>query len=336
LGPTAGYLLSKYTQTFPISKELKRFRWDLKEKREFSRELNDLGVKCVIPNRFGKSGNRGPAFCIVHWNAPDFLLLNVKQLEMIYPNSKIYILDNGSQKVCLEELVNTLPRFKNVTLFSARPKAKSDRRARDDQTLGLQVLLNYSARQQDEFSVFLDQDCILCHNVDDLLLKFRSQKDLLIIGARDYILIPKQHNWLLPGHFLRSASKLVHPSLMIVQPQKIVELFGQIAFSPHHRAWEEARVNKWAYEPYHSLSYRGQGHILYLETKMHSEIPYLTGYSYKDVIYAYHAWYSSRTTLLPITDSLDGVPVSLLLDIRKKAYEYMALIHKSGTGDLSE
>jgi hypothetical protein len=188
--------------------------------------------------------------------------------------------------------------------------------------------------QQDEFAVFLDQDCILSRNLDDLLLKFRSQKDLLIIGARDYVTIPKQHNWLMPWRFLRCASTMVHPSLMIVQPKKIVNLFGQLAFSPHPRAWEYARDNKRGYEPYYSLSYRARGHILYLEPKMHSEIPLLTSYSYKDVVYAYHAWYSSRTTLLSVKNSLDGIPVSLLLNMRKKTYEYMKQIYESGTGGL--
>ena len=317
-----GQLLSKDLQTFPIVKDFRRFRWGLKEKKEFSRKLNHLGAKCVVADRSEKTGNKGPVFCIVHWNALDFLLLNIKQLELIYPNSKIYVLDNGSQKMCLRELVAALPQFRNVTLFSASPDES-------DHTTGLQFLLNYSAQKQDEFSVFLDQDCLLCRNIDDLLLKFHSQKDLLIIGARDYVIVPKQHNWLLPVHCLRSASKLVHPSLMIVEPKKIVKRFGQLAFSPHPKAWEDARRNKWAYEPYHSLFYRGRGHILYLETKMHSEIPLLTSYSFEGTVYAYHAWYSSRTTLLQAKDSLDGVPILLLLNTRKRAYDYMMQIYKS-------
>jgi hypothetical protein len=102
LSLTFKHLLSKYVQTFPVSKELSRFWLDLKDKRNFSRELNDLGVKCLIPSRSEKSGNIGPAFCIVHWNAPDFLLLNIKQLELIYPNKEIYVLDNGSQNCVLK------------------------------------------------------------------------------------------------------------------------------------------------------------------------------------------------------------------------------------------
>jgi hypothetical protein len=335
LSLTFKHLLSKYVQTFPVSK-LSRFLLDLKDKRNFSREFNNLGVKCLIPSRSEKSGNIGPVFCIVHWNAPDFLLLNIKQLERIYPNNEMYVLDNGSQKLCLEELVIALKQFKNVRLFSVRPEAKSDH------TLGLQFLLNYSAMQQNEFSVFLDQDCILCRTLDDLLMKFRYQKDLLLIGARDCVIMPKQHNSSLPwkrADFLRCAPKMVHPSLMILQPKKIIELFGHNAFSPHPKAMEEARDNKWGYKPYneryYSISSRARGHILFLETKMHNEIPLLTSYSFKDVIYAYHAWYSSRTTHLSVQDSIDGIPVSLFLNIRKKAYEYMEQIHKSGTDILA-
>jgi hypothetical protein len=315
LGLTVKSLLSKYAQTFPVSKELRRFCFGLRDKKTFSKELNDLAVKCLIPNKSERSGNIGPAFCIVHFNAPDFLLLNVKQLNLIYPNSKIYVLDNGSQKLNLEELVTTLRKFKNVKLFSVSPEAISDH------TLGLQFLLNYSAMQQDELSVFLDQDCILCRNLDDLLLKFRSQKDLLIIGARSYV------------------PTMVHPSLMIVQPKKIVELFGKIAFSPHLRNWEEPRDDKGHLhynERYYGISHRLRGHILFLEPKeAHSEIPNLTSYSYKDIIYAYHAWYSSRTTKLSFQDSIDGIPVALILNIRKKAYEYMEQIHKSVIGNLA-
>lgn len=324
-------LLSKYAQTFPIFKETYRF-WlfllFLKEKKNFSQSMRDLNVKCVIASVPKKSGNIGPVFCIVHWNAPDFLILNIKQLNLIYPNQKIYVLDNGSKKSCLEELVTAIRQFTNVTLFSVSPEHKYPK-DKCNHTNGLQFLLNYSAIQQDEFSVFLDQDCILCRNIDDLLTNFRSQKDLLLIGARDHVIVPEQHNWL-ASHFLRRAYEMVHPSLMIMQPKKIVELFGHIAFFPHYLSWEESRKNKWQYETYHSISYRARGHILYLETKMHGEIPLLTIYSYGDIVYAYHAWYSSQMTFLSVQESLDGIPVSLLLNIRKKAYEHMEQIHKSG------
>ena len=330
MGLKVEYLKKEFARILPIPKEFRRLWWGFTEKRYFLHKLNNLEVKCIIPNRSEKSGNTGPAFCIVHWNALDFLLLNIMQLELIYPNSKIYVLDNGSQELCLEELANTLRQFKNVTLFSVRSDAKSDH------TAGLQVLLNYSAMQSDEFSVFLDQDCILCHNIDDLLMKFRSQKDLLLIGARDYVRIPKDYvdrqpfiNAIGDRKLLRAAYKMVHGSLMIMQPTRIVKLFGKIALSTHLRAWEEARDGNWMYEQYHSISYRTRGHILYLETKMHSEIPLLTSYSYQDIVYAYHAWYSSRTILLSDQDSLDGIPVSLLLNLRKEAYEYMERIYES-------
>jgi hypothetical protein len=323
-------LLSKYFRTFPISKELSRFWGDLNEKRNFSRELKNLEVKCLIPGGSKKYENGSPAFCIVHWNAPDFLLLNIKQVKLIYPNSEIYVLDNGSQELCLKEIFGVLRQFENVRLFSVNPGAKSDH------TLGLQFLLNYSAKEQDEFSVFLDQDCILCRNLDELLMKFQSQKDLLLIGARDCVVIPKQHNaeslWK-GADFLRCAPKMIHPSLMILQPKRITELFGHGAFFPHPKARKEASDNKWGYKPYneryYSISYRARGHILFLEPKMHSEIPLLTSYSYEDVIYAYHAWYSSRTTHLSAQDSIDGIPVSSFLKIRKQAYEFMEQIYQS-------
>jgi len=47
-------------------------------------------------------------FCIVHWNAPDFLLVTVKQIEKFYPNYKIYILDNGSDQKTLQNIEGEL------------------------------------------------------------------------------------------------------------------------------------------------------------------------------------------------------------------------------------
>jgi hypothetical protein len=301
--------LSKYAKTFPVSKELSKFCLGLQEKKTFSRQFNDLSIKCAIPSRPEKSENIGPTFCILHWNAPDFLLLNIKQLNLIYPNSKIYVLDNGSQNLCFQKLITAIRKFKNVRLFSVEPEAKFDH------TVGLQFLMNYSATQQDEFLVFLDQDCILSRNLDDLFLKFRSQKDLLIIGARDF-----------------RVPKMVHPSLMIAQPKKIIERFGQNAFSPFPRAWEEPRDNEGHIhfnERYYSISHIFRGHILFLEAKRISELSTLTSYSYKDVIYAYHAWYSSRMSNLSVQDSLDGIKVFILLNSRKNSYEYMEQIHKS-------
>ncbi len=318
---------SKYAQSLPVFKNLNSFLLDLREKRAFSQKLNDLGIKCLISNTSPKTENNSPAFCIVHWNAPDFLLLNIKQLDLIYPNSKKYILDNGSKKSILKEIVTSLREIKNVTLLSVKPNADSDH------TIGLQVLLNYSAQQQDEVSVFLDQDCILLHKVDDLLMKFQSEKDLLLIGARDFVVVPKRLKSLIPWNFLRCAPKMIHPSFMIMEPKRIIEIFGQTAFSPRRRAWEEARENRFGYkpynEPYYSISHKTRNHILYLETKMSNEIPFLTSYSYDSIIYAYHAWYSSRTTNLSSQSSIDGLPLSLIQNMRKKSFDYLEQIHQS-------
>jgi hypothetical protein len=56
---------------------------------------------------------------------------------------------------------------------------------------------------------------------------------------------------------------------------------------------------------------------------MHEEIPLLTKYFFSGNLYAYHAWYSSRTTFLSSGDSIDGLPVSWLNTVREKTYKYL-------------
>jgi hypothetical protein len=62
------------------------------------------------------------AFCIVHWNAPDFLLLNVKKLKLLYPDCSIFVLDNGSRQKVLDEVKEKLKQLNNITLFSSELK----------------------------------------------------------------------------------------------------------------------------------------------------------------------------------------------------------------------
>ena len=66
-----------------------------------------------------------PVFCIVHWNAPDFLLLNIDQIEFLYPNSRIYVLDNGSKQANIGVIQEALKRFDNITLFAAAPEKRN-------------------------------------------------------------------------------------------------------------------------------------------------------------------------------------------------------------------
>ena len=102
------------------------------------------------------------AFCIVHWNAPDFLLLNVGQLELLYPDCCIFVLDNGSRQKDVEVVRKKLKQFSNITLFSAelKPWSLVKMFGLDSVFLsythskGLQFLLNYAAKQKMETAVF--------------------------------------------------------------------------------------------------------------------------------------------------------------------------------------
>ena len=105
------------------------------------------------------------SFCIVHWNAPDFLKLNLEKLRAYHPESKVYVFDNHSTQENLDAAVSASQRYTNVTFFSC----KNDYSHMWDSlrySMGLQFLLNYSATQSDSLAVFLDQDCILSDRVD--------------------------------------------------------------------------------------------------------------------------------------------------------------------------
>ena len=246
----------------------------------------------------GKLGG-SPVFCIVHWNAPDYLLLNVSQIELLYPKSKIYILDNGSQQANINAIVKGLKQFNNVTLFTASLRYPNwETRIGADHWLyshskGLQFLLNYAAEQRDEIAVFLDQDCLLSNNIDELFAKFG--KNVILIGVKD-------------GD--ARGYNLVHASFMILQPNLINQLFGKFSFFREHANLPE---------PYHGLSFKASGKILFLEIKPNDEAP-VSSYSIQDTTYALHAWFSASAR--------EGMSDSWLPTRRKLAFQYLKQIHE--------
>jgi hypothetical protein len=289
--------------------------------RLFKSFLQNIKTETLLESSFDSL----KAFCIVHWNAPDFLLLNINQIQALHSEGKIYVLDNGSLEVNINTVKKELEQFDNVTLIAVTGERKSlisklfptvTTRLHDwfTHTLALQFLLNYSSKQSDEIAIFLDQDCILCNRIDKLASMLNE--DTLLIGARDYVEIPKDFGPLKQGK-LRSAYNFVHASFMILQPKRIRQLFGDYSLF-HRNAMRE---------PYHGISYRTAGKILFLEANMHDTIPLLTSYSYKGVTYAWHAWYSSRTLGLSSRELLDGLPISWLREVRHLAYEYMKKVH---------
>jgi hypothetical protein len=279
------------------------------------------------------------AFCIVHWNAPDFLLLTVSQIELLYPNCKIYILDNGSQQIHLTSIKAGLKKFNNVTLFALLVCPKWAKKLGlytlfewQSHTAGLQFLLNYSAKQSDEIAVFLDQDCILTTRVDELFSKF--SENIILIGARDYVIVPTDYGPLKKGK-IRGSYDLIHPSFMIMQPNRINQLFGNSSFYDERPELLEYYVGREASHPeqYHGLSFKASGRILFVEPRMHAKIPFLTSYAYNENIFAWHAWYSSRTFGIKCS-SLNGYPVSWLREMRKIEYDFMMQVHRNTTADL--
>jgi hypothetical protein len=270
------------------------------EKMVFNFTAPQIKEHVLLHRKLGGS----PVFCIVHWNAPDFLLLTVSQIEFLYPNSKIYVLDNGSQQPNIDAIEKGLERFNNITLFVApnwATRIGADRLLYSH-TKGLQFLLNYAAKQRDEIVVFLDQDCMLSANIDDLFTKLG--RNVILIGPR------------YGGRY-----NLVHASFMILQPKRINQFFGKFSFFHEHTNGPE---------PYHGLSFKAKGKILFLDSKSHNKIPSLSSYSIQGgTPFAWHACYSSRTVGLSAKTLVDGAyPVSYLQEVRKLSFEYMKQIHK--------
>ena len=291
-------------------------------KNIFRSEVSKQIRKGMRPQILLKSNIDNPiVFCIVHWNAPDFLLLTVNQIELLYPNSNIYILDNGSRQNNLTFIKDRLQKFNNVTLFVSLGPPKWTKKFGLDtlfewqsHTAGLQFLLNYCAKQPHEIAIFLDQDCIITKRVDDLIDKL--SKNIILIGARD--------RW--RGH---AAYYLVHPSFMILQPKRIRHLFGVSSF--YDKRTES--LETYARDPYHGISLKTLGRILYLEPRKHDKIPLLTSYTFNETVFAWHAWYSSRT-INADSSSIDGYPVSWLQDVRKMEYDFMMQVHRNTVAKL--
>ena len=267
--------------------------------------------------------NNPLAFCVVHYNDPEYLLLNIRQIQSLHPKSDIYVLDNGSQKSNLEVARKGLEKFNNVTLFAAKlqyenlPTKLLSEGIFNSYThsKGLHFLLNYSADRLNEFAVFLDQDCILANNIDSLLAKFG--KDVTLIGPPDYLVVPHDFGPLKKGLW-RDFRPFVHASFMILQPQRIRRFLQDFSFETQNVFHND----------YHNISFRMLGKIFYLESQMHETIPLLTRYYHKKITYAWHAWYSSLKYRLsqPHQTQFHGLPVQWLHDTRRMEFDYLSQI----------
>ena len=121
------------------------------KERLFRKMLRSMKVEQLLANRKGDDSRR--AFCIVHWDAPHFLLLNVKRLELLHPEGKIYVFDNASSEANLKAVLSGLKGYENVTLFSNKRDYSNTWACH---IMGLQFLLNYAAQRSDLIVTFLD------------------------------------------------------------------------------------------------------------------------------------------------------------------------------------
>jgi hypothetical protein len=267
--------------------------------------LRNLKVKQLLTNK--REYESRIAFGIVHYNVPNFLLLNIKQLELLHPEAKIYVFDNASSEENLKTILTELSRYENITLFSNRQDYSNTWACH---IIGLQFLLNYAAEKQDSTITFLDQDCILVNKVYDLINKLED-KEVILVGVRDYVEVPKNYGPLKKGT-LRNYPEVMHASFMMMKPVLIRKLFGK-----------HSLMDGKSFEPYHGIARKAAGKTLFLETQMHPEIPLLTRYIYEGKTYAWHSWYSSRIFGMKDTEFLNNLPVSWLKEYVKKAYTFM-------------
>lgn len=221
-----------------IHVKLKVLKGFVKE-RLFESIMKNVKVDLLIHSLIGTNKI---VFGIVHWNAPDFLIINIKQIQKFHPTAKIYVFDNASSQENLQTVFQSLAPLDNITLFSNK---KDYSQTWASHIVGLQYLLNYAAKEKDETIVFLDQDCIITKPVDDLADKLDYKTWL--VGVRDYVVKPHDYGILKKG-LLRRWHEQVHGSFMIMDPQIIYSLFGSKAF-----------LNGYTFEAYHGKI--GRAHV---------------------------------------------------------------------------
>lgn len=255
--------------------------------RRFRRRLTGLDAAHIFDHHLGGQPS-SLAFGIVHFNAPDYLLLNIRRLARLYPRSRVYVLDNGSDANVWSRLILDLSHCPCVSYYKAGGES--------EHAVGLQFVLGESARNGDRHLCLLDQDCLLINPIDPLLEYF--SQGIALIG---------------PTYFHRPGK--IHSSLAILQPQAIYALFGEKAFT-YCQTYTE---------PMFGLSERLAGKVMCLEHRFNDPHPYISTYLYGGVPIAYHGWYSSRTFGMGEGDLLDGdaKKVADVRSWRQRNYEFM-------------
>jgi hypothetical protein len=281
------------------------------ERWRFRRQVRALAPEVLVSGPAPEPGRLG--FFVVHFNAPDFLDLNLAALAAQHPAAAVTVLDNGSEPAALEAVARAVEMRGGVTLLGGRGD-------KPRHTVALQALFDVAVRDGVGAAVFLDQDALLLEPVDGLVR--RLGPDTLLIGPRDAVSIPRADGPLAAG-WMRSAPSRIHPSFLVLDPRRVRAVLGAWPFAFDRRAERTARRGGWEYEPYHALSVRAADRILFLDMRMSDVLPPLTFYELDGHAHACHAWYSSRTAGLSDTDTVDGLPVAWVRARRLAVLERM-------------
>lgn len=285
----------------------------LRTRRRFARRRRALVPEVVVAARDPVRGAAPLGVHVVHWNAPDFLRVNLARLAALHPEAPVTVLDNGSGPDALRAATVALGVCPRATLL----RAQGDK---PRHTLALQVLLDRAHRTGESQALFLDQDAMLLRRVDALGEHLAA--GALLVGARDEVVLPRTDGPLRAGH-LRAAPAMVHASFLLLEPQRLVRALGPTPFVQHPLARLEAEIGGWQGEPYHGLAVRCRGRIVYLESRVSATLPPLTQYELGGVAYACHAWYSSRAAGLGDHECVDGLPVAWLRARRAAVLAWM-------------
>jgi len=260
--------------------------------------LYKLGIRCAY--NCGLLNDVGEELVgIVHFNAPDYLLLNLKSLSKVLGGVKVIILDNGSFDSAYESVLAIARRFsKTVTIFRNNHLINRMR----DHTMGINYIVELAGKLAIDRLIILDQDCILVDPIEDL--RSRVPGEAVLAGVRD----------------LRNSFKgFVHPSLMILDVSYFKKLGPSSVYGPPTRFTDKI------WEPYYGITYNSIGKIIYIDQ---TDLPMgntpfnISAYIYKGRIIAYHSWYSSR--MFATKDKiLDSQPVETLIARRRFLYTYL-------------
>ena len=220
-------------------------------------------------------------FCIPHHNSPEFLEIALRAIRQHHADSRVLVADSTSRReafVAAKELC----RQYEAELHPAFGKH------------GHSYLLHQLWRVvTSEVAAFMDQDCVLLASLDPLLRQIEN--GIVLIGPRDGVTLDHPHYCRANGgpQEFRTRPMFAHPSLMVVNANKVHELAGERPFRWREELWgPEPQPPEGPYALSECVRRYEADALLLLENR-HTGYCYGTVYLYNSEPIAYHNWHSS-------------------------------------------